>query len=436
MLTTLLSFILVLGFLVFVHELGHYLAARHVGVKVERFSIGFPPKAIGRTVGETEYVLSWIPLGGYVKLFGQNIDDEDPADPRNYASKTKWQRAYILVAGPAMNLVAALALMALVYMIGVETPAYRFSAPRLYAVEAGSPAETAGLRAGDRLTAVDGKAVESWQALYDGIEEGVIHGRPLTFTVARGPATLDLDADSDVFAAGKPFGWQPVIPPLVGEFGPDSPARAAGLERGDVLTAIDGRPVRTWSEVPDEIQRSEGRPLAITVQRGGAAFTYTVTPRHDPVRNRWLIDIALATHSERHGPLASVRLGGERLVNLTKATFLFLGRMLTGSGSLDALGGPVKIASVVGEAARSSVSQLVFLMAFISLQLGIFNLLPIPALDGGHIFMLGVEALNRGPLSPRVRERTQMIGLSLLILLILVVTYNDVMQMFSFGATG
>src|SRR3970282_300810 len=128
-LTTVVSFILVLGFLVFVHELGHYLAARHVGVRVERFSIGFPPTAIGRTIGETEYVLSWIPLGGYVKLYGQNIDDEDPTDPRNYAAKSKLQRLYILAAGPAMNLVAAVVLMAVVYMLGVETPNYRLAPP-------------------------------------------------------------------------------------------------------------------------------------------------------------------------------------------------------------------------------------------------------------------------------------------------------------------
>jgi regulator of sigma E protease len=435
-LTTIVSFILVLGFLVFVHELGHYLAARHVGVRVERFSIGFPPKAIGKTIGETEYVLSWIPLGGYVKLYGQNIDDEDPGDPRNYAAKTKLQRLYILAAGPAMNLVAAVLLMAAVYMLGVETPDYRFSPPNLAGVEGGSPAAQAGFQAGDRILALDGTAIGSWKQLFDSIEQEAIRHDRLRFTVRRGEATRELQADPAPFINGRDYGWDPVIPPVVGSFGADSPAQAAGLEVGDRIVAVGGKPILTWGEVPAAIQASQGRPLEIQVERKGEQHRYTVTPRFDAGRGRWLIHIALGTHTVRHNPLEAFVLGSKRLGGLTESTLVFLGRLLTGQGSWDSLGGPVKIGVVIGEAARSSAVQLIFLMSFISLQLGIFNLLPIPALDGGHIFMLAVEAVAGHPLSARIRERTQMIGLSLLLLLILIVTYNDVVQLWSGGRPG
>jgi regulator of sigma E protease len=435
-LTTVVSFILVLGFLVFVHELGHYLAARHVGVRVERFSIGFPPRAIGRTVGETEYVLSWIPLGGYVRLFGQNIDDEDASDPRNYAAKSKLQRLYILAAGPAMNLVAALLLMGLVYMLGVETPNYRLSAPYLAAVEAGSPAAEAGFLPGDRISALEGRPIASWQQLYDQIEQDAVRNDRLVFTVDRRSGPQRLSADASVFLSGKAFGWQPVIPPIIGTVSPASPAGDAGLQVGDRIVAVDQSQIVSWDEVPAAIQASEGRPVDVRVERDGKLLTFSVTPRLDNEHGRWLIYIALGMHTERYGPIDAFVLGSQKLGSLTASTFVFLGRLLTGRGSLDSLGGPVKIGVVIGEAARSSAVHLIFLMGFISLQLGIFNLLPIPALDGGHIFMLGIEAVNRRPLSARLRERTQMVGLSLLILLILIVTYNDVVSMISGGGTG
>jgi regulator of sigma E protease len=435
-LITIVSFILVLGFLVFVHELGHYLAARHVGVRVERFSIGFPPTAIGRTVGETEYVLSWIPLGGYVKLYGQNIDDEDPSDPRNYAAKSKLQRLYILAAGPAMNLVAAVLLMASVYMLGVETPDYRMSAPHIASVEAGSPAAEAGFQPGDRIAKLEDITIASWKQLFDLLEREAVRHDRLSFTVERASRLETLLMNPADIMSGKPLGWQPVIAPIVGGFGPDSPAQAAGLQVGDRIVAVNDRQIVSWGEVPEAIQAAKGQPVEIRVEREGALQSFTVPPRFDAGHGRWLVHISLGMHTERHNPVNAFVLGTERLLDLTQSTFVFLGRLLTGQGSLDSLGGPVKIGVVIGEAARTSAVQLIFLMSFISLQLGIFNLLPIPALDGGHIFMLGVEAVNRGPLSPRLRERTQMVGLSLLILLILIVTYNDVVQMVSGGRTG
>ncbi|HKI99928.1 MAG TPA: RIP metalloprotease RseP [bacterium] len=436
MLTTVVSFILVLGFLVFVHELGHYLAARHVGVRVERFSIGFPPKAFGKTIGETEYVLSWIPLGGYVKLYGQNIDDEDPNDPRNYAAKSKLQRLYILAAGPAMNLIAAVLLMAVVYMLGVQTPDYRLTPPFLAGVEQGSPAAESGFQPGDRIIALEGAPIHSWKELFDTIEQQAIRHDRLQFQVERSGHEQTLLVDPTAFMNGGDFGWEPVIPPVVGSFGEDSPAQAAGMQVGDRIVAVNGKSIITWGEVPGAIQATQGRPVEITVERQGGEHTYTVTPRFDAGHDRWLIHIALGMHTVRHNPVEALVLGTKRLTGLTESTLVFLGRLLTGQGSLNSLGGPVKIGVVIGQAARTGAVDLIFLMSFISLQLGIFNLLPIPALDGGHMFMIGLETVNRAPLSARLRERTQMIGLSLLLLLILFVTYNDVLHMVTGGRAG
>jgi regulator of sigma E protease len=429
MILTIVSFIVVLSILVFIHELGHYLAARHVGVRVQRFSIGFPPRLWGKTVGETEYMLSWIPLGGYVKLEGQNLDDENPKDPRNYASKTKWQRVYILVAGPAMNLAAAFVLMAAVYMIGVEVPRYRLDPALLSGVRPDSAADKAGLRAGDRVVKIGTEETPTWGAVEQAIGSQGMAGGELRLTVLRDGKPRTLTTSALAFAAREPFGWKPLVAPVVGTFSANSPAKAAGLDVGDRILAIGGAPVTEWEHMPAAIQKSQGKPIALDIDRAGKRLKITVTPRHQG--GAWLIGVSPGTNLERHGFVDALREGGLRLGQITAGTFSFLGQLLTGRGSLDALGGPVKIGQVIGDAARVGLDSVLFLMAVISLQLGIFNLLPIPALDGGHIMLLGVEALARRPLSARVRERAQMIGFSLLLLLILVVTYNDVMGLIS-----
>ncbi|MCZ6646181.1 MAG: RIP metalloprotease RseP [SAR324 cluster bacterium] len=430
MLLTIVSFLIVLTILVFVHESGHALAARHVGVKVQQFSIGFPPRIFGKTIGETEFVFSWIPLGGYVKLFGQNIDDEDPSDPRNYASKTILQRFYILVAGPVANLLLALALMPVVFMLGVETPAYRYGPAHIVGTVAGSPAEQAGFQPGDRIVAVGEAQTASWIMVFNEAAKQALAEDTVIFHTERGGRNVSVAVPSKPISRGKSLGWKPLIPPVVGGFvASDFPAWMAGLESGDLITAVDGEPVTRWSQISRFIQKGEGREMLFSLRRGNQSLSLPITPRYNEDSQSWLIGISLASTKIRHGLFESVRKGTARLWEITSTTFLFLGKLLTGQGSMDALGGPVKIGVVVGEAVKSGAANLIFLMAFISLQLGIFNLLPIPALDGGHIFMLGLEKLKGRPLSPAVRERAQMIGFSLLILLILIVTYNDIVQL-------
>jgi regulator of sigma E protease len=457
MLLTIVSFILVLGVLVFVHELGHYLAARHVGVRVEQFSIGFPPKMIGRRWGDTEYLISWIPIGGYVRLFGQNLEDEDPSDPRNYASKTVLQRLYILAAGPAANLVLALLVMPLVYAVGVEMPAYRAQPAVIAQVEPGSAAERAGFAAQDRIVAVAEENTPTWNDVFAALERHAADTAPVSIQVSRAGAAESLSAPVSEFIGSEPFGWAPRIEPVAGRVAPGTPAERAGIQSGDRIRAVNGATIDRWEDISRAVQQAKGEPMRIALERGGQMLELDVTAQLSAETKTWLIGISPEMRQERYGPIDAFVKGTRRIGEITVMTFAFLGNLLRGDGSLDQVGGPMKIGAFIGEAARTSVTSLAFLMAVISLQLGIFNLLPIPALDGGHIFFfLAPEVVHLRlrwrtwitqsrrrfklplpqivfwtPLKPRLRAQIQTVGMTLLILLMVFITYNDIVQLLS-----
>jgi regulator of sigma E protease len=235
------------------------------------------------------------------------------------------------------------------------------------------------------------------------------------------------------------MGWSPLLVPIVGEFTGNSPAEKAGIQAGDKVKSINGQPIQDWIEISPAVQNimkdssntSQSSAIIISVEldRKGEVQFVEVTPYLEPKSKRWLLGMSMQKISRSHSFSESVVLGSARLWFLAKATFSFLGQMFQGEGSMDDLGGPIKIGIVIGEAVRSGIADLFFLMSFISLQLGIFNLLPIPALDGGHIFMLLLEKFKGSPLSIAMRERTQMIGFSVLISLMVFVTWNDLMSL-------
>jgi regulator of sigma E protease len=457
MLLTIVSFILVLGVLVFVHELGHYLAARHVGVRVEQFSIGFPPRMVGRKWGETEYLISWIPIGGYVRLFGQNLEDENPHDPRNYAAKSVWQRLYILVAGPLANLVLALMVMPLVYAAGVDEPAYRTQAPVIAAVEAGSAAERLGIAAEDRVLRVGGDSTPTWNDVFAALERHATDTQPVALDLSHaGNDTTFLVPVSD-FTGSSAFGWLPRIEPVAGRVAPNTPAEKAGIRSGDRILTVDGVSIGRWEEISRAIQKAQGQAMQVTVDRGGETVPLEITAQLSAETKTWLIGISPAMHRQSHGPIAAFLQGTKRIGEITGMTFAFLGNLVTGHGSMDQVGGPVKIGAFIGEAARTSLSSLAFLMAVISLQLGIFNLLPIPALDGGHVFFFLLPEIVHlrlrwqtwvtrkrrrfrlplpqfvfwTPLQPKLRAQIQTVGMTALILLMVFITYHDIVQLLS-----
>ena len=235
------------------------------------------------------------------------------------------------------------------------------------------------------------------------------------------------------------MGWSPYLAPIVGGFSSRSPAERAGIQVGDKITRINGLVIRDWSDISPSVQKimkeegkkakSPGSTLTVELERNAEVEFVEVTPFFETNSQRWLLGMSMSKKFRSHSLGESVVLGISRLWFITKATFSFLGQIFKGEGSMDDLGGPVKIGMVIGDAVRSGISDLIFLMAFISLQLGIFNLLPIPALDGGHIFMLLLEKINGKPLSTAIRERTQMIGFSVLIFLMIFVTWNDLVSL-------
>ena len=434
--TTVFAFLLVLGFLIFIHEMGHYLAARHVGVRVESFSIGFPPKLIGKQIGETEYRLSWIPVGGYVQLSGQNMHDEDPDDPRNYAAKSIFQRLYILVAGPAMNLLVALLFMPLVYWMGVDSPGYLFSSPVIHQIRPATLAAELGVQPGDEILSINGQEASDWRTVSE-LTSALPPDSPLTLELYRNGAFLPV---TGVYQTGE-MGWVPRIPPVVGTLLENSAAQESGIVPGDRIMRINDQLIQDWNEISPMVQAlqqhrdSAGgdaalQPLRVEVERDGEQFRVGVTPSFDPESGRYLLGMTLEMKVLSFSFGEAVQRGVERLLYLVGATFSFLGQLISGQGSLDDVGGPLRIGKVIGEAAERGWTDLFFLTAIISLQLGIFNLLPIPALDGGHILLLLVEKFKGSPLSAVLRERTQMVGFSVLLALMLFVTYNDLLQLF------
>ena len=253
MLTTILSFLAVLGVLIFIHELGHYLAARHVGVRVEAFSIGFPPTALSKQLGETEYRISWLPVGGYVKLFGQNVTDEDPEDPANYAAKSLFQRLYILAAGPAMNLVFALIFMPLVFWIGMDIPAYLNDAPYIQNVQQGSYADQLGVQANDEIITVNGSKVKNWEELHSALGQ-ISPAENLILEIDRAGNSMLLEGSGIEMQRTANMGWSPLLVPIVGGFTGNSPAEKAGIQAGDKVKAINGQPVQDWIEISPAVQ--------------------------------------------------------------------------------------------------------------------------------------------------------------------------------------
>ncbi len=431
LLTTIITFVLVLSLLVFLHEMGHYVAARACGVRVEQFSIGFPPKAFGRKIGETEYMVGWLPLGGFVRLWGQNLDDEDVNDPRNYAAKSKTQRLLILLGGPLMNLVTAVVFLSVFLWWGEKIPNHRFAAPVVNQVQVGSVGERAGFLSQDRIVSLQGQATPTWNTVLSQLQAALPRLQTLEFLVLRRGNTVPLQVDPNLLVSNRRLGLMPIIPAEIGAFSTDSAAKAAGLQVGDRLVNINGQAIADWHAMAKVIKEngSENEALRLQIERSNRTLDVLVIPKRTASGNL-LLGIAPGVRTTQYGFVDGIVESVKRLTNITGQVFMFLGNLLRGNSNLDALGGPVKIGAALGGAAQNSLQDLLFLTALISLQLGVFNLLPIPALDGGHIAMLAVEWMKGSPLNAKWRMGIQFVGMVLLLTLMATVTLNDVLQLF------
>ena len=350
-----LPFVVVLGILIFAHELGHFLVAKAFGVKVLKFSLGFGPKLLGKQIGETEYVVSLLPLGGYVKMLGENDEVDEPIsmeeEKRSYSHKPVGQRIAIVAAGPVFNLIFALCTFCVFYI----------------------------------------------------------------------------------------FAGNHVLSPEIGEVKEHSPAYAAGLLKGDLIVAIDGKQTETWPEIKEMIKDNEGEPVEITIRRNSELKTVKLTPEISLTKNIFGEDIKtpligiVASGTFKtifYTPLEAVETGFAKTWEITKLTFLTIVKLVERVIPLKTVGGPIFIGQMTGQLAQENWAYLIPFMAIISVNLGILNLLPIPVLDGGVIFFLLIELIMGKPLNVKGRELAQKIGISLLVLFMIVVIYNDVSRFF------
>jgi len=447
MIQKLLAFIVTLGVLVVFHELGHYLVARLAGVKVLRFSVGFGRIVWSRPYGPdgTEWALSAIPLGGYVKMVDEREGDVLPADlPRAFNRQNVWRRIAIVAAGPIANLALAVLLFAAIYVVGV--PAQR---PLLAPPPATSPAAQAGLAGGDMVTALDGEAIGSWQDLRWRLlkasgsssvrlevtrEDGSKATRSLALAALNAGdwesnfmATLGLRAD--------------LGSPIVNEALPGKPAANAGIRPGDAIVAIDGTAVRSPSDAAAITNAHPGERITFTLRRDGAEFQSDVTPEPSEQNGRRVgiagmrlgVDPAAAERVAiivRYGIGEALVQGAVKTWDLSVFTLKMLGRILIGDASLKNISGPLTMADFAGQSAQAGALTFIGYLALISISLGVLNLLPVPLLDGGHLMYYLAEIIKGSPVSDRVLEVGQRIGMAVLAMLMALALFNDISRLF------
>jgi len=423
---TFVYFLVVIGILVFVHEFGHFIMAKRAGVRVEKFSLGMGPKLFGFKKGDTEYVLSWLPLGGYVKMAGENPDEEPTGAPDEFQSKTVWQRAKIAVTGPLTNIVLAFVIMPFVFMVGT----YSEGPAKVGYVEKSSPAERAGFMAGDVIEEINGRGISDWTKALTLI--AVNPDTDVTVIVERQSEKKTLTLRPDLATELKigTSGLVPDIPAEIGKLKPGFPAEQAGVMVNDKVIAVDGKIIYHWNQFSALVRDSKGNKLTLTLERNGTRMEKIVTPKEDGGRQVIGVEPIMRLVFKKHGFFESLRLGFDKTIESVDLTFITLKKLITFNLSIKTLGGPVMIAQMSGQAAAAGLSAFLSLLAMISISLGVLNLLPIPVLDGGMILFLVIEAIRKKPLSRKVMEVSQSIGAGLLITLIAVVSYNDVMRMF------
>lgn len=431
-LTTPLAFLFVLGVLVFVHELGHFLVARWYGVRVITFSLGFGPKIFKVQRGGTEYCISVIPLGGYVKLSGETVEDQRAGAPDEFLSKSRWVRFQVYLAGPVMNFILAFVVLAISLLGGADVPVVNAAPPVVGTVAADSPADRAGIRPGDRFVSVNGRAVPSWDSFQ--IEVVPAANRELRVVFVRDGQEREVSVTPDSVGRYEfgDLGVDAVHRPQIRQVEPGYPAEAAGLKTGDVILAVGDEHGLSQPEVIKRIQASEGRALLFTLERGTEQLQISMTPKMDAGVPRIGAQI-WGSEMRRIDP--TVWQAMELSAQQNWETAVLIGRTLKGMFQPDGtpvrqLIGPIGMAELSGSAASLGWQALFGLMAMISLNLGLLNLFPVPVLDGGHIAILAIEGLARRDISVRIKERMLLAGVAAIMLLMVTVIYNDIARLF------
>ncbi len=430
--------IIMLGILVFVHELGHFCVAKLCGVKVLKFSLGFGPRLVSHKHGETEYMICAIPLGGYVQMLGEGGGDQgedaeiDPEEAHRSFSKIPLSRRMAIVAaGPVMNLVLPFMILPIAYMTGINLPAYLEEPPCVGYVVPESDAEKAGFLAGDCITAISGLSVDSWTDTGPALVNSA--GEPIVFSFERDGRSTELVVapENGGLEGLQSIGLLPEQRAVIGGLAPAMPALEAGLEEGDLILSIGERAIVSWYQLKSSIQETGGAPTEVVVDRNGQQVSVQLVPKKADGDNSYLIGVAplQETIFKRFSFTDAFAAGAERSIELIDLTLVFIQKLFAGHVSTSNIGGPITVVQIAGQAAQTDISSIISVLAFLSIQLGILNLLPIPILDGGHLFFYFFEMVFRRPLSLRAREWAQQIGLILLLLLMVLAFYNDIVRM-------
>ncbi len=435
------AFIVAISLLIAVHEFGHFIVARRLGVKVEKFSIGFGPGLYSwrSRDGEVEYVIAAIPLGGYVKMLGETPGEEEIPEqdrPRAFDAQPVWKRACIATAGPAFNFMFAIVAYMLVGWIGQSV-----MPPVVGHVLPASAAERAGIMQGDRLVAVNGRDVHSWRQLEDRLKDLV--GREADLLVRRGDHRITLQAvlsgvqQDPILAdvASEALGISPGMRVIVAGVQDGSPAALAGLRAGDRVLQVEGRAITSIRAFIQAVRAHAGRAMRVGIERDGVMIALQVTPAADPeghgrIGAKMMAQPTQLPEMYRMGALEGIVYGVSRTWEMTVLTVQVIGKMLMATISPENLGGPIAIAQLAGKTVELGLVAFLSFLALISVNLGVLNLLPVPILDGGHLMYLAIEKVRGAPLSPKALERTQIAGMALIITLMVFAFYNDLTRLF------
>jgi len=424
----------VLGFMILIHEFGHYAAAKYFGVRVEVFSVGFGTRLLGFRKGDTDYRIAAIPLGGYVKMSGENPMDERTGDPGEFLSHPRWQRFVIAFAGPAMNIVLAVALLMLVYMVHYEYPVFLDKPAVIGWILEDTAAARSGLQPGDRIAQIDGIQNPTWEQVDPQVS--LSPNQPLHLEIQRGTQFLQKTVVPEAYGVSQigDAGWVPKEPNIVTDVDAGMPAQKAGIREGDEIIAMDGKPLPAIAAMIQSLKQTKDRPIQLTILRDGKEKTFTVNPV--------LADVP--GHAEQHYRIGvivdPVKVGRlpftaafQRSIEQNKRASLLIlelvEKMVRRKVSIRTIEGPIRIGQAAGAAAsEKGWTPLLELTAAISLNLGIFNLLPIPILDGGVILLLLIEGLMRRDISLHIKERIYQAAFVFILLLAVMVIYNDIVK--------
>jgi regulator of sigma E protease len=425
---TIFSFLIVFGILVFIHELGHFMVAKLVGIRVEVFSFGYGKRLFGIKKGHTDYRISLLPMGGYVKFLGDGVFEPGrPVEPDDFSAKTRFQRFLVIIMGPVMNILLAILIVAGINLVGVSSPEYQDQAPVIGWIEPGSPAAKVDLRVDDHILAVNGRKTATWTDV-----EIAIGSRPerlIKLEIRRDGATRNVPLTTE--SRTKYFmgyaGFFGKILTQVQMVTPGSAAEKGGLQAGDVIKSINGEPVYFYKFI-EIVEANADKECEFLIDRGGLDLVLRITPRREGKVGKIGVMQSAKSIIKKFGFFAAI---GQSVKENKRLAFLvvdFLKNLVTGQASARQLGGPLEIANFSYAALRMGLLALMSWIAVISLQLGILNLFPIPVFDGGQLFVLIIEGILRRDLNPKARQIWMQIGFVIFIALISFVILNDIVK--------